>query len=139
MYGRPAVACLVALLACGAAARAEEPKAFVCTFTSGVAHSYEKGQFVTEKASPLTFGVAAIDHQAQTAELKTRGGTGQLRVVQAVSATHFLEMVTEGYLNVTTIYDKDEGNGTYPAVHSRHFSVMGQPIVTQYQGFCEAK
>jgi hypothetical protein len=24
-------------------------------------------------------------------------------------------------------------------VHSRHVSVLGQPVVTQYQGFCEAK
>jgi hypothetical protein len=83
--------------------------------------------------------VAAIDHAAQTAELKTQRGTGQLRVVQAVNATHFLEVVTEGYLHITTIYDKDDAKGTYPAVHSRHFGVLGQPVVTQYQGFCEGK
>jgi hypothetical protein len=61
-------------------------------------------------------------------------------VVQAVNATHFLEVATEGFLNITTIYDKDETKGgAYPAVHSRHFGIVGQPIVTQYQGFCEAK
>ena len=40
---------------------------------------------------------------------------------------------------ITTIYDKDESKGAYPAVHSRHFGILGQPIVTQYQGFCEGK
>ncbi len=140
MYARPVVALLLAMLLAGSAARAaEEPKAFACTFTNGVSFSYEKGQFATEKASPLSFGVAAIDLAAQTAELKTARGTGHLRVAQAVNATHFLEVVTEGYLHVTTIYEKDEAKGTYPAVHSRHFSVLGQPLVAQYQGFCEAR
>jgi hypothetical protein len=60
-------------------------------------------------------------------------------VVQAVNATHFLEVVTEGFLHITTVYDKDDAKGAYPAVHSRHFGLPGQPIVTQYQGFCEAK
>ena len=67
-----------------------------------------------------------------------RGGTGPLRIVQAVNAMHFLEVVTEGFLHVTTVYDKDEAKGAYPAVHSRHFGLFGQPLVTQYQGFCEA-
>ncbi len=139
MYARPVVALLVSTLLSGAAAGTEEPTAFACTFTSGVTHSYDKGRFATEKASALSFGVAAIDLAAQTAELKTPRGTGHLRIAQAVNATHFLEVVTEGYLNVTTIYDKDEAMGTYPAVHSRHFGLLGQPIVTQYQGFCTAK
>jgi hypothetical protein len=140
MYPRLAAALLVAMLLPGAAARAaDEPSAFACTFGTGVSHSYEKGQFAAEPASPLAFGVAAIDLAAQTAELKTQRGTGHLRVAQAVSATHFLEVVTEGYLNVTTIYDKDDAKGTYPAVHSRHFGVLGQPVVAQYQGFCEAR
>jgi hypothetical protein len=127
------------MLLWGAPARAQEPKAFACTFTTGISFFYEKGRFATEPASPLSFGVAAIDLAAQSAELKTERGTGRLRVAQAVSATHFLEVVTEGYLNVTTIYDKDDAKGLYPAVHSRHFGVLGQPLVTQYQGYCEAK
>ena len=56
-----------------------------------------------------------------------------------VNAMHFLEVVTEGFLNLTTVYDKDEARGAYPAVHSRHLGLFGQPLVTQYQGFCEAQ
>ena len=137
MIARPTAAlALLALLASGSVA--DEPKAFACSFVSGVTHSYDKGSYTAETASPLAFGIAAIDATAQTAELKTRGGTGQLRIVQAVNAMHFLEVVTEGFLHVTTIYDKDEAKGAYPAVHSRHFGLFGQPLVTQYQGFCEA-
>ena len=132
-------AAMLALLAgLASPAAADEPRAFTCTFAEGVTHSYDHGKYTAEKASPLSFGIAAVNAQSQTAELKTRGGTGPLRIVQAVNAMHFLEVVTEGFLNVTTIYDKDEAKGAYPAVHSRHLGLFGQPLVTQYQGFCEA-
>jgi hypothetical protein len=138
MTARCAFAAVVLALVAGPAA-ADEPKAFACNFTTGVTHAYEKGQYKAEKASPLTFGIVGIDVTAQTADLKTERGTGHLRVVQAVNAMHFLEVVTEGFLHVTTIYDKDEAKGSHPAVHSRHFGIFGAPLVTQYQGFCEAK
>jgi hypothetical protein len=137
MIGRP-IAAAVLLILLASASAADEPTAFNCTFTEGITHSYTNGAFVAEKASPLKFGISAIDTTAQRAELKTRGGTGQLRIVQAVNAMHFLEVVTEGFLHLTTVYDKDEAKGAYPAVHSRHFGLFGQPLVTQYQGFCEA-
>ena len=130
---------LIALLAAGPARSADEPKAFLCTFSNGTAYVYEKGEFVAEKGAPLTFGIAAINPQAQTADLKTERGTGSLKIVRAVNAMHFLEVVTEGWLHITTIFDKDDAKGAYPAVHSRHFGLLGQPIVTQYQGFCSAK
>jgi hypothetical protein len=139
MIVRLSIALLGCALALTQAEAADEPKGFACTFTEGVAHVYEKGQFVAEKAAALSFGIAAIDIQAQTADLKTERGTGQLRIAHAVNATHFLEVVTEGSLHITTIFDKDDAKGAYPAVHSRHFGLLGQPIVTQYHGFCEAK
>jgi hypothetical protein len=130
----------LALLACATVcARAADPKPFACKFEVGVAHTYEQGRYVAEKASPLAFGIESIDAQAQTAELRTERGTGQLRIVQAVNAMHFLEVVTEGFLHITTVYDKDDAKGSHPAVHSRHFGLFGQPLVTQYHGFCDAK
>jgi hypothetical protein len=123
----------------GPPAAASDPTALVCNFSVGTAHAYENGQFAPEKAAPLTFGISAVNAMAQSAQLLTERGTGALRLVQAVNATHYLEVVTEGYLNVTTVYDKDEASGKYPAVHSRHLGILGQPIVTHYQGFCEAK
>jgi hypothetical protein len=138
MVVRLSVALVLSALAVAAAGAAEEPKGFTCSFTSGVAHVYEKGQFVPEKATPLSFGIVAINSQAQTAELKTDRGIGTLRIVHAVNATHFLEVVTEGSLHITTIFDKDDAKeGAYPAVHSRHFALFGQAIVTQYHGFCQ--
>jgi hypothetical protein len=47
--------------------------------------------------------------------------------------------MNEGFLNLTTVYDKDAATGTYPAVHSRHFGLMGQPVFAQYAGTCKAE
>jgi hypothetical protein len=123
----------------GLAQAAADPTGYTCNFAEGTAHAYDQGQFVLEKPAPLSFAIGAINAAAQSAEVRTERGTGSLRLVQAVNATHFLEVVTEGYLNITTVYDRDEATGKYPAVHSRHQGILGQPVIAQYQGFCEAK
>jgi hypothetical protein len=141
MIARPWLALLLglALTHAAPALASEGPKGFTCIFKGGTAHVYDKGAFNAEVPTPLSFGIESIDPAAQTADLKTERGTGSLKLVLAVNATHFIELATEGSLHITTIYDKDEATGAYPAVHSRHFGLMGQAIVTQYQGFCQAK
>ncbi len=82
---------------------------------------------------------AAIDLDNQRADLITAEGKGPLRIVRALGANHFLEVVAEGYLNITTIYALDSSQANYPAVHSRHFGLFGEPLVAQYTGACTAK
>ena len=60
-------------------------------------------------------------------------------LVRALNANSFLEVANEGFLNLTTVYDRDATSGTYPAVHSRHFGIIGQPVFGQYAGTCKAK
>ena len=122
-----------------AAARADDPKSFSCTFESGAAFSYADGAFKPEKVGPITFEIGNINAEIQSADLVTPMGTRPLRVVRAINALHFLEVVGEGFLNMTTVYDKDDVKGAFPAVHSRHFGVLGQPVIGQYQGFCQGK
>jgi hypothetical protein len=117
----------------------EDPKAYACSFVAGSAFSYEGGVFKPEKVGPITFEIAAVNPEMQSADLVTPAGSRPLRVVRAVNALHFLEVVGEGFLNMTTVYDRDDAKGTHPAVHSRHFGVLGQPVVGQYQGACQGK
>jgi hypothetical protein len=114
------------------------PKKLSCSFTSGASWSYEAGNFASKPPSPLTFTIADIDLEKQQATLKAApdASPGKLSVVRAINANHFLEVVTEGFLNLTTVYDKDPSVGKYPAVHSRHFGLLGQPVFGQYTGFC---
>jgi hypothetical protein len=133
-------ALVFAVLITGASvANAADPKGYACTFNTGTAQVYGKGVFKAEPASPLTLDISTIDVIAQTAQQVGDTGTVPLRVVRAVNALHFLEVVSEGFLNITTIYDRDDAKGAYPAVQSRHFGILGEPVVSQYQGFCQAK
>jgi len=136
------LACLLAVTVCFGPARAEdEPKHFVCSFSTGNSWSYDNGSFKTEAPAPLTFEITDIDLDGQSAHLITDGRDkpGPLKIVRAINANHFLEVMNEGFLNLTTVYDKDAASGTYPAVHSRHFGLMGQPVFAQYAGTCKAK
>ena len=130
---------ITALLVAMAWPRPAAAQAYDCSFTSGTTQLFEAGRYASQAAGQLGFGIAAIDMEAQTARLVTERGQGSLKIVQALGATHFIEVATEGYLNLTTLYEFDAASGTYPAVHSRHSAVLGQPIVSQLTGACKAK
>jgi len=124
------------------AARAQDvPKDLKCTFETGNAWSYNEGEFSSKAPAPLTFEITEIDLDGQSAHLLTDGhdNPGTLKIVRAINANHFLEVVNEGFLNLTTVYDKDPATGAHPAVHSRHFGLLGQPVFAQYAGSCTAK
>ncbi|WP_244534518.1 hypothetical protein [Hyphomicrobium sp. CS1GBMeth3] len=133
---------LAVLLCLGAAvplARADEnPKNVACVFEHGASQSYANGAFESKPSTPLSFSIQDIDLEKQTALLKVAPDAkpGKLSVVRAINANHYLEVVNEGFLNLTTVYDKDEKTGKYPAVHSRHGGVLGSPVFGQYTGFC---
>jgi hypothetical protein len=138
--GAARIACvLIVLIGPASADDADQPPArLACTFTSGTSVTYESGKFASKPASDLTFSISQIDLDGQSAALTAEEGKSPVpvRIVRAVNANHFLEVVNEGFLNLTTIYDKDSQTGLYPAVHSRHLGVVGQPVFGQYTGTC---
>jgi hypothetical protein len=137
----PALALLLGAMASVPARGQDEPKHFVCSFAAGNSWSYDGGSFKTTAPAPLTFEITDIDLDAQSARLVTDGRDqpGTLKIVRAINANHFLEVMNEGFLNLTTVYDRDPATGAYPAVHSRHFGLIGQPVFAQYAGTCQAK
>jgi len=134
---------LVTLCAATGLAQAEDamPTGYICEFKDGNSWSYEAGKFQSKTPSPLAFDIESIDLEGQSAVLKTASGqsAGTVRIVRAINANHFLEAVNEGFLNLTTVYDKDPATGLHPAVHSRHFGLLGQPVFAQYTGTCREK
>lgn len=125
----------------GAARAQDVPKDLKCTFATGHAWSYKEGEFSSKAPALLTFEITQIDLDGQSARLLTGGhdNPGTLKIVRAINANHFLEVVNEGFLNLTTVYDKDPATGVHPAVHSRHFGLLGQPVFAQYAGTCTGK
>lgn len=131
---------LIGLLTLASPASAQEtPKGYACTFSRGASQAYVKGRYRSRAAKALSMEIGAIDLDGQRADLVTPDGKGTLRIVRALGANHFLEVVAEGYLNMTTIYQRDERHGVFPAVHSRHFGLFGEPLIAQYTGTCKAK
>ncbi|MCB1485014.1 MAG: hypothetical protein KDJ17_09000 [Hyphomicrobiaceae bacterium] len=120
--------------------QAAESKLF-CRFETGYVWTYEGGKFSSSPSAPLAFEIDDVDLDAQSAKLIIEGkDAGQLRIVRALNANHFLEVANEGFLNLTTIYDADPANpDVQPAVHSRHFGLLGQPMFSQYAGTCTHK
>jgi hypothetical protein len=119
-------------------AGADLPAGLVCTFKDGGAWSFEKQGFAPKAAEGLSFAIVDIEHNTMSARLDRKEGLVVLRMVQAVDALHFIEVGVEGYLNLTTVYEK-QPNGETPAVHSRHVAVLGEPLVSQYRGTCQPK
>jgi len=131
-----------AVAAAGPSATAEdaEPHDFVCDFSTGYAWTYEAGKFHSAAPKELAFEIGNVDLGKQSATLILDGKSANtLKIVRALNANTFLEVVNEGFLNITTIYDRDPASGKYPAVHSRHFGLFGQPMFAQYAGTCVAK
>lgn len=122
----------------GPAYAQDQPAGFACTFANGTSWSYDNQVFAQKAPAELKFEITDIDLDGQSAQLVTEGREkpGALKIVRAINANSFLEVVNEGFLNLTTVYDKDPASGRHPAVHSRHFGVLGQPVFAQYAGFC---
>ncbi len=115
----------------------DNPKALICEFEQGQSWTYDAGQFKSEVPAKLAFEIADVDLEGQAATLVMNGKLGgKLRVIRALNANHFLEVANEGFLNLTTVYDVDPATGARPAVHSRHFGIVGQPVFGQYTGLC---
>lgn len=129
---------LVSAAAAGAGADDAMPKRLACSFGAGTVSIYNKGAFGNAQAEVLAFELADIDVEGQSAKIVARAGAppGTVRIVRAVNANHFLEVANEGFLNLTTVYDRDPATGGHPAVHSRHLGLLGQPIYGQYTGSC---
>ena len=134
-----ALAALVAAIAMAFSPAVAETsaKGLVCSFPSGIVKTFENGAFKTKAAEPFSFRIGDINLNAQTASLLTPKGKGDLKIVRAIGANHFLEVITEGFLNITTIYDPNTPGGPIAAVHSRHIGVLGTPVVSQYHGTCK--
>lgn len=125
-------------LVAGPAGAEDNPSNLACSFKDGASWTYDAGMFQSKPSNPLSFSIGDIDLETQTATIKVTpdASPGKLSVVRAINANHFIEAVNEGFLNLTTVYDKDAKTGQYPAVHSRHGGVLGSPVFGQYTGFC---
>jgi hypothetical protein len=123
----------------GTAAFATEPKAFVCKFTQGASARYDKAEWsvkVLNEKLELTF--AGLNSQQGKAQLIGNAGASDLRYWKGAWTWNFVEVTDTGNVMTTTVFDTSNGKD-FPAVHSRHTSVVGEPLPSQYRGTCSAR
>ena len=134
----PVIGSTMLLVASIASAFALEPKAFVCQFTQGISATYEASwapRTLNEKMD-LTF--AGLDPQQGRAQMIGNAGASDVRFWMGAWTWNFVEITDVGNVMTTTVFDSKDGK-SYPAVHSRHTSVAGEPFPSQYRGICSAK
>jgi hypothetical protein len=72
------------------------------------------------KPSKLVLRFESINPDEGTAELKDGTVASGITVQMAAKNLHFIQSFRSGPLYVTTVFDQENPNGTYKAVHSRH-------------------
>ena len=115
------------------------PKGLNCAFETGNVYEMKEGKFTPKPAGAYGFEIVDIDLTTGIAMLKGKDAPSPLKIVRAIGAHHFIEVSSEGFLNLTTVYDPQQGSDRYPAAHSRHFGVLGEPLISQFAGSCAAK
>lgn len=134
------LALVVAGSACPAVAQETPlPKGLTCKFETGNVYEFAQGRFAPKPAGAYAFEIVDIDLSIGIAMLKGPEATSPLKIVRAIGAHHFIEVSSEGFLNLTTVYDPPQVTDRYPAAHSRHFGVLGEPLISQFAGSCAAK
>ncbi|MEL6288063.1 MAG: hypothetical protein AAFQ42_07760 [Pseudomonadota bacterium] len=120
--------------ALAAMSTSEQSASYACAFEKGAAWQVADQRFSDDRFSPLSFELSRDQGGSDTAQLSTRDGKTDVKVVRAIGATHYIEVTVAGYLTLTTLYGEGD---RVPAVHSRHLGIVGQPVGGQLHGFCE--
>jgi hypothetical protein len=116
-----------------------------CTFSTIVIGDWDGADTTTEAASTeQTAAFFDIDIDGGTAEAEGRFGASFIVVRQAHTYLHFMQMLTNGPLYLTTILAEPTTDGKLKAIHTRHeFSPTKVPGFTSrpemYLGECSVE
>ena len=123
----------------GNRAFAAEPRAFICKFTQGAAARYDEAEWsvkVLNEKMDLTF--ASLNSQQGKAQLIGNARASDVQFWKGAWTWNFVEVTDTGNVMTTTVFDRSNGKD-FPAVHSRHTSVAGEPLPSQYRGDCSVR
>jgi hypothetical protein len=115
-----------------------------CVFTLMTTGNWDisGGSKVEVKPAPLKVSFQSIDTEDGTAIVNGEFGPLPIITKLTIWSLHFLQMGSEGFLRLTTVFDTESRPGKYRAVHSIHeYTKVELPGFTsrpeQYIGECE--
>lgn len=115
---------------------------FKCHTSSGIV-----AKFKSEKVAMETNSGLGAPNEIIFDQIDIAAGTGRMigefatdvTVINGNRSIHLVEKTKSGNMAITTIFlilDSKLNLEKYPFVHSRHMSIMGMPIPSQYYGYC---
>ncbi len=87
----------------------------------------------TTDVQELSFSIDSISEDR--AVIFANNGFSELTVLRGTSSLTLLEMTLTGNVRVTVVY-ASQNSGAFPAVHSRHTDMHGEPVPSQQYGWC---
>lgn len=116
-------------------------KALRCQTAAGTTTTWDAGHPNSKPSeSVLAYSVQDIDTPRGRATVVGRGGSAQVTVVRTASTLSFLEQANNGGVFLTTVYVSTlagPGTGRFAAADSRHNPLFGDPVSSQFHGWCE--
>lgn len=91
----------------------------------------------TAPQKDFSFVIDGINYRSGAARLIGNAGSEDLRAVLGDGSVSFVEQVSVGTLNLTTVFAWRDRAGRFKAVHSRH-TAIGGPTPSQNYGYCQS-
>ena len=112
---------------------------FRCEFPIGVSGNLQRDSPSSEVSREnLNLVFDNVSASNGTARMIGNNGGSDIVVSGADDGITLLEPLESGFFQMTVKYAAITSTGHFKAVHSRHSSIMGTPLPSQYYGSCAA-
>jgi hypothetical protein len=115
------------------------PRALVCSFSTVFISQFEGDWTTKSQQEKFDLTIAAIDVKNSTAQLLGSQGASDIAAFAGLDILNFLEITGVGNQTLTTVFLGKRRNDAHPAIHSRHMSILGTPVVSHFRGYCVPK
>jgi hypothetical protein len=111
-----------------------------CLFHDGSLGDFQKGKLEVKKLrEEMTIDFDAIDLKAGTARSLGENGASNETVLATPTGLTFIEKTGSGNVVVTTVFATKRTSQDFIAVMSRHMSMLGTVVPSQYYGTCRVR
>lgn len=110
-----------------------------CTFGPGSSADWKNGKpFLKDDKFEAVLQFDDIDLRGKKAHLIGNQGASDVAALVTPAGITFIEESDFGNLSITTVFsDYAKGTREFVVVHSRHMSLPGTPLPSQFHGTCK--
>lgn len=134
---------VLALAAWMSSAQAQEAQVFRfktldCLMKNQGTTTVEKGNLTTNKGGDtLAITLTGFDYEKHTATMVGNAGSDEVSFVPSMKKAVLIQFSQTGNSFLTSV--SDPVNGKSIIFHSRHSWLIGEPVISEYQGTCRVR